>query len=82
MARRHTMGHDGGGRHATNPAGAPRVTAGMVLAAAKGAGVEIKREGAGWSMWLVQKPGDVWRNLASTNFQALEGLRRIQDGTW
>jgi len=31
---------------------------------------------------LVQKPGDVWRNLASTNFQALEGLRRIQDGTW
>ncbi len=78
---RRTMGNDYGGRKAENPAGATRVTKAQVLSAASAAGVQVKRESVrtgcasdGWSMWWVQRPGDVWRTLATTNYQAVQAL--------
>lgn len=74
---RRTMGNDFGGRRAENPVGAPRVTSTDVKAAALIAGVQVKRESAGWCMWWILKPGDVWRTLAATNFQALRSLNQM-----
>lgn len=87
MRTRHTMGQDWGGRHASNPPGAPKVTRQQVLDAAKAAGVEVRRgviggtvesprfiPTAGWSSWFVLKPGDEWRTLADTNYHALCAL--------
>lgn len=39
---------------------------------------KYKRESRGWSMWWVLRPGDVWRTLATTNYQALESLTRLK----
>lgn len=73
---RHTMGNDWGGRAAANPAGAPRVGRQEVVSAAAAAGVEVKRDRGGWTLWWVRRPGDVWRVLESTNFLARESLLR------
>ena len=79
---RRTMGNDYGGRKAENPAGVARVTKEHVLSAASAAGVQVKRESVrtgcasdAWSMWWVQRPGDVWRTLATTNYQAVQALQ-------
>ena len=74
--RRRTMGNDWGGRKAENPGDAPRVTRAQVLGAAAAAGVQVRRESAGWSMWWVLRPGDVWRTLATTNFEAMRQLTK------
>lgn len=73
---RHTMGNDYGGRKAVNPAGSPRVSVDQVYSAAQAAGVLVKRESAGWAMWWVQRPGDVWRTLATTNLLAVRELQK------
>lgn len=77
MTRR-TMGNDWGGRRAENPSDASRVSRAQVINAAAQAGVEVKRESGAWSMWWVLRPGDVWRTLASTNYQALHSLTRTK----
>lgn len=77
MRIRHTMGNDWGGRSAANPAGSPRVTAAQVHEAAKAAGVDVRREGSGWSMWWARKPGENWLTLATTNFLALQALAAL-----
>lgn len=78
VTRRHTMGNDWGGRRAVNPPDAPRVTADQVREVAELAGVEVKRDGAGWTQWWVLRPGDVWRTLgATTNYLALQELQRL-----
>lgn len=81
---RQTMGNDYGGRKAENPAGVSRVSREGVLSAAQTAGVQVKRESvrtgcvsAGWSMWWVLRPGDVWRTLATTNYQAAQELQKL-----
>lgn len=79
---RHTMGQDWGGRRADNPKDAPKVTGKMVEQRAAELGMSVKREGPGWSMWLVQRPGDCWRNLGPTNFKALTSLNWIAEGGW
>lgn len=80
---RRTMGNEYGGRKATNPAGVPRVSREDVLAVAQTAGVQVKGESvhtgcasAGWSIWWVQRPGDVWRTLATTNYIAVQELQK------
>lgn len=76
------MGNDYGGRKAENPAGVARVTKEQVLSAASAAGVLVKRESVragcasnAWSIWWVLRPGDVWRTLATTNYQAMRVLQ-------
>lgn len=83
MTRR-TMGNDYGGRKAENPAGVLRVSREHVLSAAQTAGVQVKRESVrtgcasvGWAMWWVLRPGDVWRTLAATNYQAAQELQKL-----
>jgi hypothetical protein len=76
-ARRHTMGNDWGGRRAENPAGARRVSGKEVLACAQASGVEVRREGQGWSMWWYRRSGEPWRSLGTTNYRALEQLGRL-----
>lgn len=73
---RHTMGNDWGGRKASNPPNARRVTAAEVRSAATEAGVQVKRDGVGWTMWWVKLPEGEWRTLANTNFLALSLLQR------
>lgn len=81
---RRTMGNDFGGRKAENPVGAKRTSALEVRTAAVAAGVQVKRESlitglptSGWSMWLVLRPNDVWRTLATTNYQAVVALQKL-----
>ena len=84
VLRRHSMGNDWGGRKPAIPGGTPRVHRDQVIAAADRAGVQVKRASpitglttAGWSMWWVLRPNDVWRTLATTNHQALKELEEL-----
>lgn len=76
---RRTMGQDWGGRESTNPPNAPRVTRQQVENAAQEAGISVRREGPGWSMWMWQKPGEPWRVLGDTNFRALSMIRWLRE---
>ena len=82
--KRQTMGNDYGGRKAENPDGVARVSREDVLSVAQTAGVQVKRESvrtgcvsAGWAMWWVLRPGDVWRTLATTNYRAVQELKKL-----
>lgn len=92
MRTRHTMGQDWGGRRASNPKDAPRVTAAQVMAAAERAGVEVRRgdfsrvpgsqtffHSTGWAMWWRRKPGEGWFTMADTNYNALKALEAMVD---
>lgn len=82
------MGNDWGGRHASNPKGAPKVSAAQVRAAAAEAGVEVRRgdyygeppkfyETTAWSMWWWKKPGGEWLTAATTNYLVLEMIKEL-----
>jgi hypothetical protein len=73
---RHTMGQDWGGRHATNPNGAPKVTRKDVLAFAERKGLTVKRDPGTYSTWWIHKDGTRY-TLGSTNWEAMQTLRRM-----
>lgn len=73
---RHTMGQDWGGRHATNPSNAPKVTKKDVLAFATEHGFEVKRDPGHYSTWWITMNGTRY-TLGSTNWEALQTLGRI-----
>lgn len=78
---RHTMGNDWGGRRKENPENVPRVTAKMVEDYAASIHVEIRRDGIR-GMWFYvggfKLESACWYTLGSTNYLALENLRKLQ----
>lgn len=74
---RHTMGNDWGGRGRANPPNAEKVSATDVRAYAAEHGFKVRREGPGWSMWFgCPVESNAWRTLGTTNYLALQELRR------
>lgn len=70
---------DWGGRRKDNPPGASRVTGDQVRAYAQQHGIQVRREGPGWSAWHYHD-GKEWRVLENTNYLALKRLEVIVEG--
>jgi hypothetical protein len=78
MRMRHTMGQDWGGRQKANPADCQKVTASDVLTEAQKHGYTIRRDSPrSWSMWWICFPYSDRITIGTTNFIALQSIKRI-----